>query len=388
MPCVLPVLSLKLLGIVGHGGGERRAVRAAFIASAAGVLASFLVLAGLLIALRAGGVAIGWGIQFQQPLFLAAMVVVLTLFACNLLGWFEVPLPGWVGDLAGALPGEPGRHGLIGNFLTGALATLLATPCSAPFLGTAIGFALAGSAAEILAVFAAIAVGLALPYLLVAAWPGLATRLPRPGRWMVWLRGLLGLLLAGTAAWLLKVLLSEVGTAPVVLIALLMAALASLLWGHRRLPARLGPATAAAAVLLGLGALLAPALLAAPGPAPRPAADALWQPFAPDRIAALVADGKVVFVDVTADWCITCQVNKKLVLDQPSVQERLAGGGTIAMRADWTSPSAAITRYLAGFGRYGIPFNAVYGPRAPQGVALPELLTPGAVEDGFRQAGG
>jgi suppressor for copper-sensitivity B len=182
--------------------------------------------------------------------------------------------------------------------------------------------------------------------------------------------------------------MSEVGTAPVVLIALLMAALALLLWGHRRLPARLGAATAAVSVLLGLGALLAPALLAAPAPAPRPVADALWQPFAPERIAALVADGKVVFVDVTADWCITCQVNKKLVLDQPSVQDRLAGGATVAMRADWTSPSAAIARYLAGFGRYGIPFNAVYGPRAPQGVALPELLTPGAVEDGFRQAGG
>ncbi|MFO1062031.1 MAG: hypothetical protein U1E53_34310 [Dongiaceae bacterium] len=163
MPCVLPVLSLKLLGIVGHGGRERREVRFAFLASAAGVLVSFLVLAGLLIALRAGGVAIGWGIQFQQPLFLAAMVVVLTLFACNMLGWFEVPLPGWLGDLAGALPGEPGRHGLIGNFLTGALATLLATPCSAPFLGTAIGFAMAGSAGEILATFAAIAIGLALP---------------------------------------------------------------------------------------------------------------------------------------------------------------------------------------------------------------------------------
>jgi suppressor for copper-sensitivity B len=388
MPCVLPVLSLKLLGIVGHGGRERRAVRAAFLASAAGVLASFLALAGLLIALRAGGVAIGWGIQFQQPLFLASMVVVLTLFACNLLGWLEVPLPGWVGDLAGALPGEPGRHGLLGNFLTGALATLLATPCSAPFLGTAIGFAMAGSAGEILATFAAIAVGLALPYLLVAAWPGLATRLPRPGRWMAWLRALLGLLLAGTAVWLLRVLLSEAGALATLLVALLAAALALLLWGHRRLPPRLGPAPAGLAVLLALGALLAPALLAAPGPAPRLTAEPLWQPFAPERIPALVADGKLVFVDVTADWCITCQVNKKLVLDKPGVQERLALGTTIAMRADWTRPNEAIARYLAGFGRYGIPFNAVYGPRAPHGVALPELLTPGAVQDGFRQAGG
>jgi suppressor for copper-sensitivity B len=388
MPCVLPVLSLKLLGIVGHGGRERREVRFAFLASAAGVLVSFLALAGLLILLRAGGVAIGWGIQFQQPLFLAAMVVVLTLFACNMLGWFEVPLPGWLGDLAGALPGEPGRHGLIGNFLTGALATLLATPCSAPFLGTAIGFAMAGSAGEILAIFAAIAVGLSLPYLAVAAWPGLATRLPRPGRWMLWLRALLGLLLAGTAVWLLDVLMSEAGMPAALLVALLAVALALLLWGRRRLPPRLGSATAGFALLLALAALAAPVLLAAPAPASRQAAEPLWQPFQPERIAALVAGGKVVFVDVTADWCITCQVNKKLVIDTPAVQDRLAGGTTVAMRADWTRPSEAIARYLAGFGRYGIPFNAVYGPRAPQGVALPELLTPGAVEDGFRQAGG
>ncbi|MEX2008684.1 MAG: protein-disulfide reductase DsbD domain-containing protein, partial [Dongiaceae bacterium] len=198
MPCVLPVLSLKLLGVVGHGGGPGRAVRVSFLASAAGVLFSFLVLAGALAGLKAAGVTIGWGIQFQQPLFLIAMTLLLTLFACNLWGWFEVPVPGWLGDLALLAPpaGDGPRHGLAGHFMTGALATLLATPCSAPFVGTAVGFALARGSGEIFAVFAALGLGLALPYLVVAAVPSLATWLPRPGRWMATLRRVLGLALA------------------------------------------------------------------------------------------------------------------------------------------------------------------------------------------------
>src|SRR3989338_66930 len=188
MPCVLPVLSIKLLGVVGHGGGDNRTVRLSFIFSAAGILFAFGVLAAALIGLKAAGMSIGWGIQFQQPWFLIAMTLVVTAFACNLWGFFEVRLPAYIADW-----GEHSSHmhGLGGHFLQGALATLLATPCSAPFLGTAIGFALSRGASEIAAVFAALGLGLALPYLAVAAFPGLATRLPRPGRWMVVLRRLL-----------------------------------------------------------------------------------------------------------------------------------------------------------------------------------------------------
>jgi suppressor for copper-sensitivity B len=193
MPCVLPVLSLKILSIVSHRGVSRRKVRLGFLASAAGILFTFLVLAGGLIALKAAGGAVGWGIQFQQPLFLVFMVVLLTLFSSNLLGLFEIRLPARVAAWAGD-GGQGG--GLKGNFAAGAFATLLATPCSAPFLGTAVGFALARGTTEILLVFTALGIGLALPYLLVAAFPALAAILPRPGRWMMVLRRLMSLALA------------------------------------------------------------------------------------------------------------------------------------------------------------------------------------------------
>jgi suppressor for copper-sensitivity B len=372
MPCVLPVLSLKLLSVVGHGGGERGHVRLSFVASAAGIVAAFLTLAGGLVALKAGGAAIGWGIQFQQPWFLIAMTLVVTLFAANLWGLFEIGLPSWVG----ALDERAHRvRGVGGHFLSGVFATLLATPCTAPFLGTAVGFALARGAAEIFAVFAALGVGMALPYLAVAAVPSLATRLPRPGRWMERLKQLLGLALAATAGWLLTVLGAVVGAAAAAAIGGLMAAAALFL--RHRLPVfrRVGGALVATLALL---AFFVPAQApSSPAGGPPPAkADAgiVWQPFDPEAIARLVGEGKVVFVDVTADWCITCQVNKALVINQGEVARRLKGD-VVALRADWTRPSDEIAHYLAGFGRYGIPFNAIYGPAAPAGIVLPELLT-------------
>ena len=395
MPCVLPVLSLKLLGVVGHGGGPGRAVRVSFLASAAGVLFSFLALAGALAGLKAAGVTIGWGIQFQQPLFLIAMTLLLTLFACNLWGWFEVPLPGWLGDLALLAPpaGDGPRHGLAGHFMTGALATLLATPCSAPFVGTAIGFALARGTGEIFAVFAALGLGLALPYLAVAAAPSLATWLPRPGRWMATLRRVLGLALAGTAVWLLTVLAAQLDAAAAYLVGGLMLAAAGALWARRRLPPGLRLASPAAVGLFALAAFLAPGQML-PRDAGWPAAteaaapDGIWQPFDEPRIAQLVQAGKLVFVDVTADWCITCQVNKKLVLEAGETARRLAASDLVAMRADWTRPDERIAAYLASFGRYGIPFDAVYGPGAPAGLALPELLSERAVLDALAAARG
>ncbi len=385
MPCVLPVLSLKLLRVVGHGGAAKGAVRASFLASAAGVVSSLLVLGAALAGLKAGGLAIGWGVQFQQPAFLIAMVLLLTLFACNLWGWFEVPLPGWLGGLAAG-----GRRGLAGDFVAGLLVTLLATPCSAPFVGTAVGFALARGPGDIMAVFFALALGLAMPYLAIAAVPGLATWLPRPGRWMTVLRGLLGLALAGTAVWLLSVLAALLDPPTAAFIGALMLGAGAALWARRRLPASLRLASPAAVGMLALAAFLAPAgvgRLAAP---PTTSADAvaLWQSFDLPRIAALVGAGKLVLVDVSADWCITCQLNKALVLNSPEVAGRLAGPDVVAMRADWTRPSEEIARYLASFGRYGIPFNAVYGPQAPSGIALPELLSKDAVFAALARAGG
>lgn len=334
MPCVLPVLSIKLLGILGHGGGERGAARRGFLASAAGIVASFLLLAGLALGLRQAGLAVGWGIQFQQPVFLAVMIALLLAFAANLWGLYEIALPRWLLD---RLPAAPAPGGIGGNFLAGAFATLLATPCSAPFVGTAITFALGRGPVEIVAIFLALGLGMAAPFLLVAAWPDAVLRLPRPGRWMLRLRAALGVALAATALWLGSVLVDV---------------------------------------------LRAPAA----GTPPAVSGRVPWVAFDPAAIPGLVAAGKVVLVDVTADWCITCKVNDAAVLEREPVAFRLAAPGVVAMRADWTRPDPAITAYLARFDRYAIPFNAVYGPGLPEGVALPELLTSGAVTAALERA--
>jgi len=390
MPCVLPVLSIKLLSVVGHGGGDRRAVRRGFLASAAGILAAFLLLAGILAALKAGGALVGWGIQFQQPAFLVAMTAVVTLFAANLWGFFEIPLPRLFAHSAGIgrATRPPGDPGLTGPFFGGVFATVLATPCSAPFLGTAVGFALARGTAEIVLVFAALGLGLALPYLAVAAMPGLATRLPRPGPWMVTLRRILGFALAATAVWLLAVIDGHSGRLVSGGVAAAMLALLLLLFLGRRQAAGTARLAAAGAVGLVALALVLPAWLGPTGEdGVRRSLGGVWQPFDEAAIPRLVAEGRTVFVDVTADWCITCQVNKAAVLERGDVYGRLAAAGVIAMQADWTRPDPAIARFLARFGRYGIPFNVVFGPRAPDGIALPELLSPAPVLAAFDQAG-
>lgn len=391
MPCVLPVLSLKLAGVAEHGGGERARVRLSFLASAAGVLTAFLLLGGALTGLKGAGLTIGWGIQFQQPLFLAAMALVVTLFAANLMGWFEIALPGWLSGLAaseGRHLGAGNRRSLPGHFFAGMLATLLATPCSAPFVGTAVGFALARGPVEIMAIFSAMGAGLAAPYLAVAAVPRLAIALPRPGRWMTALRRVLGLALAGTAVWLLSIVAGELGNRSAALLALLLAGVAATLALLHRLPEPRRPALRAGVGALALAVLLLPPLMAAQpaAPARSQAAAGDWMPFDEARIASLVAEGRTVFVDVTADWCITCVANKTLVLDTADVQSAFARRNVVAMRADWTRPDATIARYLARYGRYGIPFNAVYGPKAPEGIVLPELLSRDAVLGALQRA--
>lgn len=328
MPCVLPVLSLKLLHLVKAAGTERPVLRRSFLGTAAGIITTFLIMAGILTGLKLAGAAIGWGIQFQQPVFLGGMIVLLLLFAANLLGAFTLRLPGVIGDLA-ARPGG-------GAFANGVFATLLATPCSAPFLGTAVGFALARGPLEIVAIFAALGLGMSLPYLAVAAAPGLATVLPRPGRWMATAKRVLALPLIGTALW--------------------------------------------------LGSILLPQLL--PAPAATAASQTLWGRFEPDRIDTLVANGQTVLVDVTADWCVTCKINKLTVLDSAEILPRLSQPGIVAMQADWTRPDPVISAFLARYGRYGIPFNVVYGPGAPQGIPLPEILTPDALISALDKAKG
>ena len=374
MPCVLPVLSIKLASALAARDRPLARVRAGFLASAAGAVAAFLALAGALIALRAGGVAVGWGMQFQHPAFLGLMVGLVTLFAANLLGLLDVS----AGSRAmTGMARVEGRGGWGGDVATGAFAAVMATPCSAPFVGTAVSYALTRGPGEILAVFAAMGLGLAAPWLAVAARPSLVRRLPRPGRWMGWLRAGLSVLLLATAAWLATVLAGAAGPRPALVVAGLAAATLAAL-ALRRHPLPVGAA--------GLAAIVAAAALVPQAPATARAADAGWAAFDAARIPAEVEAGRVVFVDVTADWCLTCAANKRLVLERGAVADAL--GSVVAMRADWTRPDDAIADYLRGHGRYGIPFNAVYGPAAPEGIALPELLTEGAVLGAIARAGG
>jgi len=390
MPCVLPVISIKLLSVVGHGGGDPKQVRLGFLATTAGIIVSFLALASLAVGVKSTGLAVGWGIQFQHPLFLVALVVVLTLFAANMWGLFEVRLPVRVTDAAVAA-----GHGnsLAGQFFQGAFATVLATPCTAPFLGTSIGFALSRGPFEIYAIFAALGVGMALPFILVALFPALATKLPKPGPWMNALKKVLALVLLATAVWLLSVMAAQVSLAAALVVAALMAAIfAMFALRARKTVNERGAGLASAVAVAVLLAFLAPSALPALGLGGRDVAsfaarDANWQPFDLAAIPALVAEGKVVFVDVTADWCITCQVNKKRVVDTDDVTAAFERGDVVLMRADWTRPDEGIARYLASFGRFGIPFNVIYGPDAPQGVVLPELLSADAVTGGLAQAG-
>jgi suppressor for copper-sensitivity B len=340
MPCVLPVLVLKLTSVLQHGGGEGEHVRLSFLATAAGIVAAFLALAASLTGLKLAGHEIGWGIQFQQPVFLAILALICLVFAANLWGLFEVPLPAMAGDLALATDRRARNHKVFGGFMTGVFATVLATPCSAPFVGTAIGFALSRGGTEIFAIFLAMSIGLALPYLAVAAAPHLAVMLPRPGRWMVWLRRALGISMAATALWLGFILAGQ------------------------------------------LGLLRATPAQQAQGEAVH------WQAFDQAAIAGLVAQGKTVFVDVTADWCLTCKANKALLIDPPPVSTLLNQDNVVAMVADWTRPDPAISRYLAHHDRYGIPLNVVYGPNAPDGIVLPEVCTVETIVAAIHRAAG
>ncbi len=333
MPCVLPVLSLKILSMIRSGSRKRRAARLSFLVTSAGIIVSFLLLAIATILLKKLGFLVGWGIQFQQPLFLVFMIALLLFFAASLWDVFTISPPRWIMDRIG---GTSQAH-LVGDFASGFFATLLATPCSTPFLGTAVGFALAAGAIEILLIFFALGTGMALPFLAIAAFPTLGSFLPKPGPWMNTLSRLLGLGLVGTAVWLMTVLIGQ--------------------W--------------------------------APAKSPEVDAQKVFQIFSEERIAAAVGEGKTVFVDITADWCLNCKFNKRFTLSRPEIVKRLADQTKVlALRGDWSSPNPAITDFLNKYGRYGIPFNAVFGPAAPEGIMLPELLTEESILTALDRAGG
>ncbi len=340
MPCVLPVLALKLSAVMAVTGRTRAALRLGFLAGAGGIVTSFALLAVTLVLMRQAGAQIGWGIQFQNPVFLVAMIGLLGLFALSLVDLVIIPVPRFAASLARS-PGSTGGNGLAGDFLAGMLATILATPCSAPFVGTAVTVAITGDTPMLFVIFLAMGVGLASPWLVVALFPGLVALLPRPGRWMIWLKRGLALLLVGTMLWLgmiLNTLLSSENQTGI------------------------------------------------PGDTLRKG-KINWAVFAPDAVATHLAEGQLVFIDVTADWCITCKANRTLVLDQAPVATKMMAlqqaGTLVSMQADWTRPNEQIATFLASHNRFGIPFNIVYGPALPNGYLLPELLSPAAVLKGL-----
>jgi len=385
MPCVLPVLSLKVFSLVQAASQGRRQVVLGALATAFGILLSFWGLALAAIGARAAGRLVGWGIQFQNPGFVVFLTLVVVLFALNLWGLFEIPLPAGLARLADGRP----RHGLAGHLWWGIFATLMATPCSAPFLGSAVGFALSQESATILAIFTAVGVGMAAPYLLLALAPQMASVLPKPGAWMVTLRGLMGFLLAGTAVWLLYVLSAQIDPVRLALVeaGLLGIGLCAWVLHHARRSAPVRVVAAFGLVIVAVATfVLAAAAPSATGSRPASAAGRIaWQPWDRGKAEALVRDGRFVFVDVTADWCATCKFNERLVLETDEVVALFRDHEVVPMRADWTTRDDEITAYLAEHGRYGIPFYVLYRPGAEPHL-FSELLTKAAVVEAVESA--
>ena len=380
MPCVLPVLGMKLSSVISAKGLARRQIRTQFLASAAGIIVSFWLLAAFLTAMKLSGQALGWGIQFQNPWFIGAMIAITVLFGANMLGLFEIRLSSntntWLAT--------KGDNSHLGHFIQGMFATLLATPCSAPFLGTAVAFALGANLVTLFAIFTALAIGMAAPWLLIALFPQLATLMPKPGVWMDRVKTLFGLMMLATSVWLLSLMTSFFDTT--VVWGLGAVILVIILWLLGRKKGRKTVIITLAVMLLGTGASLFTGSLTANKWATPLPADHHWIPLDTAKIATEVAQGKTVFVDVTAQWCITCKANKMGVILQEPVYSALDNKNIVLMRGDWTKPSDYVTGFLQSHGRFGVPFNIVYGPNAPKGIELPVILSSDSVLNALKKA--
>ena len=367
MPCVFPVLAIKVVGFVNEKNQAARL--ASGLAYTAGVVLSFLALGAVLLGLRAAGEELGWGFQLQSPAVVAALAALFTLLGLNLAGVFE-----FGGFLPGRVANARPKHPSLNAFLSGVLATAIASPCTAPFMGASLGFAVALPAAQALAVFGAIGVGMALPYLLASAVPAVARALPRPGAWMVTFRQLMAFPMFATVAWLVWVLGQQSGIDGAGALLALLVLMALAIWAlSLRGTARREIATFSIALgAFGVWAI-GPNIIK-PVSSPALAASARWQDWQPGRVEQLAAQGQSVFVDFTAAWCVTCQYNKKATLANAAVLADMDAKNVALLRADWTRRDPAITAALAQLGRSGVPVYVIYKPgRAP--VVLSEILS-------------
>ena len=391
MPCVFPVLSIKALSLLRHAHQAPRQTRLQGLAYTAGVLASFSLLACVLLALKAGGSEVGWGFQFQSPVFVLGVAYLMFAVGLSLSG-----LINFGAAAAGVGTGLADKPGYAGSFFTGVLASVVATPCTAPFMGAALGFALAQPAPVLLAVFLSLGLGLALPYLLLSFWPALQRLLPRPGAWMERLKEGLAFPMYGAAVWLVWVLAQQAGPNAIAIALGGMLAIAFAAWlthhshGARPLARHGGRGLA----LLTLAAALGGGYLGVSGDNARaasaaPLAGQAWEPYSKARFDALRAEGKPVFVNFTAAWCITCLANEKVALSSPDVEAAFHKAGITYLKGDWTNKDPQISAHLADFGRSGVPLYLLYPAGSSDKAAvqvLPQLLTPASVLAAIDQA--
>ncbi|WP_265497721.1 protein-disulfide reductase DsbD family protein [Providencia rustigianii] len=368
MPCVLPVLAMKLGSVLLVPQGEQNTIRRQFLLSSSGILVSFWLLALLITLLRVGQQAVGWGIQFQSPWFIGFMVIVTALFTANLFGLFEISL----GSKTNTRLATAGGHGNSGHFWQGVFATLLATPCSAPFLGTAVAFALAAPMEQLWLIFTALGIGMSLPWLLIAAFPVIAKLLPKPGTWMLKLRAILGLMMLVSCLWLISLLIPHFGATYTIIIAgVFLLLLVLFILKNKGIRAAIFPFILFS--LLG-AAFTWVAIDQQQGNQTLARDRVQWQPLSEEGIAQALAENKRVFIDVTADWCVTCKANKYNVLLRDDVQQLLSEPDVVAFRGDWTKPSPEISAFLQKRGQVAVPFNQIYGPNLTEGKILSTIL--------------
>jgi thiol:disulfide interchange protein/DsbC/DsbD-like thiol-disulfide interchange protein len=397
MPCVLPVISLKIFGSIRQAGDHPETILRHGLAFIAGIFVWFLGLGLVVVALKFAGSEVTWAFQFQNPWFNFVISCIVVVFALNLFGVFEIVLPG---RTTTALADISSQEGYSGSFFQGIFATLLATPCTAPFLGTALGFAFSQSWLVILAMFGSVALGMSAPYFFLSARPGWMRLLPKPGAWMERVKQFMGFPLLATLLWLLYILGNQRGLDAVIRTSAFLLCLALACWIYG---AFCGPLSSQRTRIASLVLVLLLVIFGArsflpgifaesqvPQVGAKPAGSGLaWRPFSQKELDRLLKEGHAVFVDFTADWCISCKFNERTAIDVPAVREAFAKDDIVAMKADWTNANPEITAALKKFGRVGVPFYVLYPRGKPdQPIILPELLTEKMVLEALSKARG